>query len=238
MKRLPVIVAEAVVGLCVGLLPSAAQKEVMRNQPYADLKLYHFGFHIGVQSQDILLYHNGRATSAGEQWFAEIPAYSPGFSVGVMADFFLNLYVNFRITPTLHFGERSFTFREQQSGETYQTVSRSNYVTLPFDFKFSSMRINNYRPYLLAGVYGALDIGRKKGNAILLRQMDYGLSFGLGCDFYLPFFKFCPELRFCFGLPDLLESDRVDLLDRDMAKYAASLRKATSRMVALTFYFE
>jgi hypothetical protein len=236
MKRsLAVIVG---LGFFAASLPAEAQKEVMRHQPYADLKLYHFGFHIGVQAQDLLLYHNGEETAGGEQWFAEIPAYSPGFSVGVMADFFLNLYVNFRVTPTIHFGERAFLFREQQSGETFQTVSRSNYVTLPLDFKFSSMRINNYRPYLLGGVYGALDIGRKKGNPLLLRQVDYGLAVGIGCDFYLPFFKFCPELRLCFGLPDLLETDRRDLIDRDLAKYARSLRKATSRMAVITFYFE
>ncbi|MDR3128699.1 MAG: PorT family protein [Tannerellaceae bacterium] len=209
----------------------------MRNQPYADLKLYHFGFHIGVQAQDLLLYHNGEEID-GEQWFAEIPSYSPGFSVGVMVDFFLNLYVNFRITPTLHFGDRNFLFREQRTGELFSTTSRSNYVTLPLDFKFSSMRINNYRPYLLSGIYGAIDIGRKKGNPILLRQVDYGLTFGLGCDFYLPFFKFCPEFRLCFGIPDLLETDRHDLIDHDLAKYTRSLRKATSRMVVFTFYFE
>jgi hypothetical protein len=218
-------------------LPSSAQKEVMRNQPYADLKLYHFGFHIGLQAQDLLLYHHNNGEEE-EQWFAEIPSYSPGFSVGVMVDFFMNLYVNFRITPTIHFGDRNFLFREQHSGELFRTTSRSNYVTLPLDFKFSSMRINNYRPYLLSGVYGALDIGRKKGNPILLRQLDYGLTFGLGCDFYLPFFKFCPELRLAFGIPDLLETDRRDLTDRDRSKYTHSLRKVTSRMVVLTFYFE
>jgi hypothetical protein len=215
----------------------SAQKEVMRNQPYADLKLYHFGFHIGLQAQDLILYHNGEMMD-GEQWFAEIPSYSPGFSVGVMADFFMNLYVNFRVTPTIHFGDRNFLFKEQQTGKLFRTTSRSNYVTLPLDFKFSSMRINNYRPYLLSGIYGALDIGRKKGNPILLRQVDYGLTVGLGCDFYLPFFKFCPELRLAFGIPDLLETDRRDLTDRTLDKYTRSLRKATSRMLVFTFYFE
>ncbi len=38
--------------------------------------------------------------------------------------------------------------------------------------------------------------------------MDY-LSV-LGCDIYLPFFKLCPEVRFCFGLKDLWEKDRRD----------------------------
>ena len=57
-----------------------AQKERVRNQPYADLKWLHLGFHVGIHSQDLLLTHTGVMTN-GETWFAEIPSYSPGFSV-------------------------------------------------------------------------------------------------------------------------------------------------------------
>ena len=55
---------------------------------------------------------------------------------------------------------------------------------------------------------------------------------------YLPFFKLCPELKFSFGLVDLLEKDRGDLTDPELIKYPNSLSKATSRMVTLTFNFE
>ena len=57
-------------------------------------------------------------------------------------------------------------------------------------------------------------------------------------DIYLPFFKLCPELKFSFGLVDLLEKDRSDLTDPELIKYPNSLSKATSRMVTLTFNFE
>ena len=65
------------------------------------------------------------------------------------------------------------------------------------------------------------------------------LSVGFGCDFYLPFFKFCPELKFCFGLTDALKHDRPDLSDDpSMLKYTNSLKKVTQQMVVLSFYFE
>ena len=51
-----------------------AQKERVRNQPYADLKWLHLGFHVGIHSQDLLLTHTGVMTN-GETWFAEIPSY-------------------------------------------------------------------------------------------------------------------------------------------------------------------
>ena len=185
-----------------------------------------------------LLTNSGVATESGEIWFAEIPSYSPGFSVGVIADMYMNPYFNLRFLPTIHFGDQKFKFMEQNSGETFETNVRSSYVSLPLDVKYSALRLNNYRPYLIGGVFGALDIGRKKGNPILLKGRDFGLEFGIGCDIYLPYFKLCPELKFSFGLVDLLEKNRDDLVDQDLMKYTDALTKATSRMVTLTFNFE
>lgn len=216
---------------------ASAQKERVKNQPYADLKWFHLGFHVGIHTQDLLLTHSG-VTTDGETWFAEIPSYSPGFSVGVIGDMYLNPYFNLRLTPSIHFGDKKFTFREQETGEEFTTNVRSSYLNFPLDIKYSALRLNNYRPYLIAGVYGSIDIGRKKGNPILLKSKDFGLEFGLGCDIYLPYFKLCPELKFCFGLVDLLEKDRPDLVDQATIKYTNALSKATSRMIILTFNFE
>ena len=143
-----------------------------------------------------------------------------------------------RFTPAIHFGDKKFLFREQSSGEEFTTNVRSSYLNFPLDLKYTALRLNNYRPYILAGAYGSFDIGRKKGNPLLLKSTDFGLEFGMGCDLYLPFFKLCPELKFCFGLVDLLEKDRPDLVDQTTLKYTQSLSKATSRMIVLTFNFE
>ena len=85
LKRLLCIVA--IISLAIG--PAWAQKERVKNQPYADLKWLHLGFHVGVHAQDLLLTNSGVATESGEIWFAEIPSYSPGFSVGVIADMYM-----------------------------------------------------------------------------------------------------------------------------------------------------
>lgn len=73
-----------------------AQKEKVKNQPYADLKWFHLGFHVGLHAQDLILTNTGVATN-GETWYAEIPSYSPGFSVGVIGDMYLNPYFNLRL---------------------------------------------------------------------------------------------------------------------------------------------
>lgn len=222
---------------CLISVIAFGQKERPKNQPYADFKMFHLGFHVGIHVQDLILTNTGYAEN-GEILFAEIPAYSPGFSVGVIGDMFLNPFLNLRFTPTLNFGDKQFKFIEQNSQETFSTVVRSSYLSFPLSLKYTALRLNNYRPYLIGGVYGAFDMGRKKGNPLLLKSMDYGVEFGFGCDIYLPYFKLCPELKFSFGLVDLLEKKRDDLNEAELIKYTNALSKATSRMITLTFNFE
>ncbi|MDR0574131.1 MAG: PorT family protein [Tannerella sp.] len=218
--------------------PSFAQKRKVQNRPYADYRLYHFGFHVGIHTQDLILTNNGITAPNGETWFAEIPNYTPGFSVGVIGDMFLNPYMNLRITPAIHFGDRTVYFKELTREEEKRVSVRSNYLSIPLDVKISSMRLNNYRPYVIGGVYGAVDLGRKKGQPLLTKQLDYGLEFGLGCNIYLPFFRLAPELKFKFGLADILEKNRDDLTNEADKIYTNALSKATTRMIILTFNFE
>ena len=58
-------------------------------------------------------------------------------------------------------------------------------------------------------------------------------------ELYLPFFKLNPEIKFCFGLTDILKHNRPDLDENpDMYKITQSLGKVKSKMVVITFYFE
>lgn len=57
--------------------------------------------------------------------------------------------------------------------------------------------------------------------------------------FLSPFFKLIPEVKFCFGLTDILRHKRPDLEDNpEMMKITQSLQKVKSNMVIINFYFE
>ena len=64
------------------------------------------------------------------------------------------------------------------------------------------------------------------------------IEVGFGCDFYLPFFKLIPELKFAFSPLNVLQKDRKDLLDANMLKFTNSVDRVSSKMIILTFYFE
>lgn len=83
-----------------------------------------------------------------------------------------------------------------------------------------------------------VDLTVKKQRPLLVKSFDTMLEVGLGCDFYLPFFKLNPEIKFAFSLMDILEKDRSDLLDKNYEKFTKSIDKTVAKMIVLSFYFE
>ena len=83
------------------------------------------------------------------------------------------------------------------------------------------------------------NVSKQSNDYLRTKTSDFFLTCGFGCDFYLPYFKFNPEIKFCFGLGDSLVHDRPDISEEpDKLVITNSLKKAVSRMVVLTFYFE
>lgn len=217
----------------------AKWKQKVPNRIYADQKPWHWGFSVGTHVQDLGFTHNGFISDDGQQWQVEVPSFSPGFNATVLGDLRLHKYFNLRLSPGMYFGSKTVHMLDVNSGEKMTQDLKSALVTIPLDLKISGDRLHNTRPYATAGIMGVLDISKKRSEPILTKNFDTMLTFGLGCDFYMPFFKFCPEIKFCFGLTDILKHDRPDLDEDPKAMHVTqSLQKVKNNMVVLSFYFE
>ncbi|MBO7499189.1 MAG: PorT family protein [Bacteroidaceae bacterium] len=229
-------------GMFGGALPAPAQTRKVQNRPYIDLRAWHYGFLFGLHLQDLEMVHNGHVNvledGTEESWFADVPSYSPGFNVGVLGEARFTNELSLRIIPTMYFGDKTVEFCEQLTGAGTQQTIKSTYFTVPVDMKWSAPRFNNYRPYMVAGVVPMLDLTVKKQKELLVHRLDFCFEVGMGCDFYLPFFKLIPEVKFCFGLPNVLVRDRSDLIDKNLLKYTQAIDAARSRMIVFNFYFE
>lgn len=221
-------------------MPAMARRnDFVGNRLYADQKRWHLGFSIGMHFQDLKFTHNGYTTPEGEKWYAEVPAYSPGFCVNVLGDLRLHKYFNLRLSPGMYFGNKTVHMLEPLTGQTLKQDVKSAYVVLPLDLKISGDRYQNARPYVTGGVMATFDVGKKRSEYLQFNTMDTYLTVGLGCDFYLPFFKLNPEIKFCFGLSDVLKHERPDLADDPaMMKITDSLSKVRNNMIVITFNFE
>lgn len=233
MKRTILYILLLLLPLC-----AVAQERKVQNKPYIDYRRLHYGFFVGMHLQDMEFANNGFVTENGEVWYADIANYNPGFSVGVLADLRLNTYLSLRAIPTMHFGQNSVIFREQNSGDISKQSFKTTYIALPIHVKYAAERFNNYRPYITAGVSPMFNLTVKKQQQLLLKTFDFMIEIGFGCDFYLPFFKLIPELKFAFSPLNVLNKNRDDLLDANYLKFTHSVDKVMSKMIILSLYFE
>lgn len=209
------------------------------NRPYSDMRRWHLGFSVGLNAFDLSFHHNGFVTDEGQTWFMEQPDLSPGFCVTGLFNLRLNDYFSVRVTPGMYFGNRIVRFKDTTNGDEAKQDIKSAYLVLPVDLKFSSQRMRNIRPYMVGGIMPAFDVLKKRSDYLRMKSSDFMVSVGFGCDIYLPYFKLIPELKFCFGLTDVLKHDRPDLVDDPLRLGVSnSVKKATTQMVVLSFYFE
>ena len=151
------------------------QKQVVQRRPYADYRVFHLGFHVGMHTQDLAIINSGSTSSSASgapsaPLYGEVMDYTPGFSVGLIADYTIKLNWELRFVPTLHLSERAISFSDGEN-QIERLSSRSNLIEFPLLLKYSSQRMNNIRPYMLAGGYAALQIGQKRGDAVHFKPL-------------------------------------------------------------------
>ncbi|MBR1548450.1 MAG: PorT family protein [Prevotella sp.] len=247
--RLLLLLVATVVGSGSALAQYGRQ---VQNKPYVDLRPLHFGILVGVHLQDIEFENVGPQTITDDEGnttdhliVCDADKWNAGFSVGVLGEMRLHDNFTLRFTPTMHFGSKHLTLLNLQElderGQPRRQIQdmKNTYVSLPVDIKFAAPRWNNHRPYVMAGVNPMINLTGGDQDIIRLKRFNTMLEVGMGCDFYLPFFKLIPELKFCFGLGNSLNTGhKNELRDANLRAYAGSVSSAQSKMVVLTFYFE
>lgn len=229
-----------------------AQEKTVQNRPYTDLRPFHFGVLVGTHFQDMELLNAGPQTITNEDGTtteyditADQDRWDTGFTVGVSGEFLLNTNFQFRIAPAMYFGTRHITFHNQKQTNAngspieQRQELKTAYISSAFDLIFAAPRFNNHRAYIVTGLNPMLNLSGKNDDYIKLKKYNMYAEIGLGCDFYLPYFKLRPELKFMYGLGNSLDTDHANnLKDKNMLPYTKSVKEAHTKIIALTFYFE
>ncbi len=206
----------------------------------ADNKQYHFGFILGFNSMDFNIAQSGvRATDDGKIWYADVTSIGTGFTVGIISDLRLGEHFDLRFNPVLMFNDRSVHYVDEYGiANGDDVIIKSSIIDLPLLVKMRAQRMQNFKPYLVAGPAVTIDLARSQDCNLLLKQMDYGVEFGVGCDIYLPYFKLAPEFKMFLGMNDMLDKDRPDIVGTREEKWQNAIEKLSSRIFTLTFNFE
>lgn len=182
------------------------------NLPKYDYQKIHFGFALGFNSADFVIKKVANFNLLDSVYSIESSSVG-GLNLTILGNIRIGNYFDFRFLPTLSFEQRNldYTLLYADTNSLMKTKKvESTYLEFPFELKFKSKRVNNYRAYVLAGVkYGIDMVSQAKVKAqdpdvIKLSRSDYGYEVGLGFDFYMTYFKFSPEIKMYTGLKNLI----------------------------------
>ncbi len=226
-----------------------AQREFPRNLTSFDFKRIHFGFTVGLNLMDVGFTRNYEAV---DFVYADLNHLQPGFQVSIVSDLRLSQNWNLRFLPGISFGSREIWFYEYEDGVVGDPVEIANvanpvplgpaFLDFPLHFKYRSVRVNNFRPYLVAGLNFRYDMSAKRPGFydqdseeyLKFKRGDLYFEFGFGVDNYLKYFKFAPEIKVAVGLMNM-----IDPTGRNPnQEFANSIEYARSYIIMLNFHFE
>lgn len=230
-----------------------------------DQDKWHFGFTLGPEFQNMRIVNNSESiiddpnynlpngVSAENVYvYSDIQNLSPGFHVGIITSRRIGEYFNLRFIPSLSLGQKTikskFYFEDENLNidwddglgnylqEPIITTIKSTYISLPVLVKYKAVRIENVRPYLVAGASLKYDLATDFEDPITLKKIDTSLEFGLGSDFYMKTFRLGVEVRFGIGLMNVLQTDRP--ASDDKPYLTASMDKITAKTFTIALNFE
>jgi len=204
-----------------------------------DNKPYYFGITLGTALAKFQTEPHPRFLQDDSVYVAE-PLNSGGFSLGLSATARLTNRFQARFNPQLIFMERDIYYKLKYpnfDNETDVTKKiESVLVTFPFQIKFQSDRIDNFRVYTLAGIKGDIDLAsnareKKAEDLVKIKKYDYGFEFGLGFNFFFESFIFSPEIKISNGLSNIHSRD-PNLI------YSSVFDRIRSRMIVFCIHIE
>lgn len=238
MKRVLLLLIMLGCGLSL-MSQKMPSKRNVPNLPGFDDRVLHFGFLLGFNTMDFRVYNNGLANDLNGQnpLYAEVVHLQPGINIGIVTDLKVHKYFNIRFLPGISFGQRDLYFIHQDGIEVETPIQlKSTFLEFPLLVKYSAMRAGNFKPYLVAGVNGRIDLARSKQEKMVLKTYDLCYEAGVGIDFYLNYFRLSTEIKGSFGLFDV-KGNKTTEDPADMV-YGTAIDKLTSNILNFTFYFE
>lgn len=189
-------------------------KPKVQNNQSMDKNRLSWGYYFGTNNLDYKIDYNA---NIGD--ITNVKTF--GFNVGLVGDLRVNDYINVRMEPGLVIAARDLMYPENYFAGIADTREsdfirevKSTYVYLPLLLRFSTKRINNFKPFVTFGIATSINLSSNEKNpednssgAFRTTRSTQFYDIGFGIDFYLYWFKFTPSIRGVFALNDELVRD-------------------------------
>jgi hypothetical protein len=204
-----------------------------------DSKPYYFGITIGVNLARFQTSLHPRFLDHDSVYVAE-PVNSGGLTLGLSATGRISDRFQVRFNPQLMFIERNIFYKLKYpdfDGETEVTKKiESVIMSFPFQVKFQSDRIGNFRVYTMAGFKADIDMAsnaraKRAEELVKIQKYDFGPEFGIGFNFFFPSFIFSPEIKISNGIRNIHARD-------ENLRFSNVFDKIQSRMIVFSIHLE
>lgn len=214
----------------------AQQRTRVDYLPSFDKRKLHYGFYLGVNQNDFKI--SLKESTIENANIESVP--TPGFNVGLIADFRLHKNLNLRFEPGLASNTKNIYFRHLNNARDSVREVGSTYLHIPLLLKFSTDRLDNVRPFLLAGISYNYNLSSNEANQddnasgeFRMKTHNFMYEVGIGIDFYLYFFKFSPSIRGVFAINNEIKYD-----NNANSPWTAPVNYFGTRGLFLTLAFE
>ena len=223
-----------VVLLLAGFL-SRAQNNPSDNLINYDAQWIHYGFLIGVHSSKYVIKHSEAFTTpAMDTVHSIIPGNLGGFKLGFIANMKISPTLDFRGSLTVGFYENDLLYRFTDN-TSQRELKDATMVEFPLLLKYKSVRRGNLAMYMLGGLTPSFEAASKSSREDVIEKLELkswnlAVEIGAGFDIYYPFFKFSPEIRYSYGLRNMLSGNSN--------QFSVGLERLTTQNLTVYITFE
>lgn len=208
-------------------------KEKVLNKENFDKNRWSWGYFLGANIYDFQIKYEDQ----GEDIDVEK---NPSFNVGLIGNLRINDYVSLRLEPGVVFSNRNLTFQNLQNENDRFRELNSSYIHIPLLLKFSSKRVNNFKPFIVGGASISHNLSSNEDNPqdnsagqFRLKTQNYYYEVGFGIDFYFDYFKFTPSIRGVFGMGNELVRD-----ENSNSPWTSQIESLKTRGIFVNFTFQ
>ena len=201
-------------------------------------KPYYFGISMGYAGSNYKIQHSEEFIL--NDTYKKVESVSgPGMRIGVIGNLKFGEHFDFRLIPGFAFTERYIDYLNVDPDAPVTLESEqieATFFELPLLVRYKSEPYQDMRFFLLGGLKYSYDISntsrtRQAETLLKIAPHDYSAEFGVGVQFFFPYFIFSPQIKVSHGLGNIL-------LYNGTLEQSNVIEKINSRMISITFSFE
>lgn len=212
-------------------------KERLANLETFDNRFLSWGYFLGFNSYDFKFEYENQFEDNNTDILVDTQV---GFNVGLIGDMRINRYLNLRLEPGIYFTNRILNYPRFENENDAVREVKSTYIHVPLLLKIGTKRINNFKPFVVAGVSRSFNLASNESNPEDNNEGQFRMTsgtgyyeLGFGIDFYLYYFKFTPSIRGVFATSDELVRD-----DDQNSPWTSEISSMKTRGIFINFTFQ